>query len=282
MRVVLQEEIVQVFGDEGRHAGIRQGWCEKKHPKKLEVESIFRGKKQRFLPSLLKFKYRNGAQSESKPERKHRDVMWHEHHLVPSHVYCGERKWSKTSNRFIQQDGGDARPTWLTDPASRRGRDGRPPRLSTRAWTWRDHGGRTAARHTGGSVGCPPRSVSIANTKPPLKSLIHRDPLDRCCWTLHLSVCGYGSVLVDALIFGLNVSLWRVQQSIKNWVKGHFINSAQDYNSPVPRCRAARPKPALEPEEVCRLWPLSRLSSSCKDRPDDVDTESIAYHKTAT
>lgn len=26
MRVVLQEEIVQVFGDEGRHAGIGQSW----------------------------------------------------------------------------------------------------------------------------------------------------------------------------------------------------------------------------------------------------------------
>lgn len=39
MRVVLQEEIVQVFGDEGRHAGICQSWGEgKKKTKKLGIK----------------------------------------------------------------------------------------------------------------------------------------------------------------------------------------------------------------------------------------------------
>lgn len=91
MRVVLQEEIVQVFGDEGRHAGVRQSWGEKKNKQEImdkRLKNEFNGIKYRFSPSLLKFKYRNGAQSESKPGRKSRDMMYREHHLVFIRVYC--------------------------------------------------------------------------------------------------------------------------------------------------------------------------------------------------
>lgn len=76
MRVVLQEEVVQVLGDEGRHAGIRQR-CEEYRIKMKRMEKKAGIKKYlveisvqmtlKFLPSLLKFRYRNGAQRESKP-----------------------------------------------------------------------------------------------------------------------------------------------------------------------------------------------------------------------
>lgn len=65
MRVVLQEKIIQVFGDEGRHAGICQG-CKvynivsiKGHQKKeskVESSELFQKLKLKLLPSLLKFK----------------------------------------------------------------------------------------------------------------------------------------------------------------------------------------------------------------------------------
>ncbi len=42
MRVVLQEKVVQVFGDEGRHAGIRQG-CEEYD---ISVKGIQKEKKE--------------------------------------------------------------------------------------------------------------------------------------------------------------------------------------------------------------------------------------------
>lgn len=46
MRVVLQEEVVQVFGDEGRHAGICQCCKNKKKPQgcqTLETQRVIRG-----------------------------------------------------------------------------------------------------------------------------------------------------------------------------------------------------------------------------------------------
>lgn len=117
-----------------------------------------------------------------------RDVMWREHHLVFGHVYetWEEKQDSKT---ISDTDSGCARLTWQTDPASRPGQDGTPPRLSKHAWTWCDPGGTTVARRTGGSVGCPPRSVGNTNkttTKLPNPQgftrvlLLHPSPV--CLW----------------------------------------------------------------------------------------------------
>lgn len=60
MRVVLQEEVVQVFGDEGRHAGVCQG-CEEfetsmKGNQKGRNKRLNSGIEMTFSPSLLKFK----------------------------------------------------------------------------------------------------------------------------------------------------------------------------------------------------------------------------------
>lgn len=70
------------------------------------------------------------------------------------------------------------------------------------------------------------------------------------------------------------------KKALKN-VK-HVLNSMQAYNFPIPQCQAAQPKPALEQEEGCLLWPLSRPGSSCKDTPDDEEenTEKSACRKT--
>lgn len=59
------------------HAYARAGVREKKQQEITDknLKNQFKKIKYRFSPSLLKFKYRNGAQSESKPERKSRDVM---------------------------------------------------------------------------------------------------------------------------------------------------------------------------------------------------------------
>lgn len=61
MRVVLQEKVVQVFGDERRHAGICQGCEEYDIRRKAELKTLSSNSSKLFnkiklLPSLLKFK----------------------------------------------------------------------------------------------------------------------------------------------------------------------------------------------------------------------------------
>lgn len=93
----------------------------------------------------------------------------------------------------------------VTDPASRPGLGGRPPRPSAHAWTWHDPEERTAAHHTGGSVGCPPQSAKRKAPNKWLKLVIL--VLAAVNRMSYLSVSWYGSILVNALVLGLNVSL---------------------------------------------------------------------------
>lgn len=119
-------------------------------------------------------------------------------------------------------------------------------------------------------MGCPPRSVSNRH------KTTAKEPNPQGSRRLRLLSLGMSPVCLWGWECPCRCSHTWTEclpvQSPRNhqkMLKRHFFNSILDSNFPAPRCRAARPKPALEQEEGYPLWPLSRLSSSCKDKPDD-------------